>query len=48
MVDSAGPCGIVLAAGLSRRLGRNKLLLPLGLKPILVWTVENALASPLD
>ncbi len=48
MVDSAGPCGIVLAAGLSRRLGRNKLLLPMGLKPIVVWTVENALASPLD
>ncbi len=48
MVDSAGPCGIVLAAGLSSRLGRNKLLLPMGLKPIIVWTTENALASPLD
>ena len=48
MVDSAGPCGVVLAAGLSRRLGRNKLLLPMGLKPIIVWTVENALASSLD
>lgn len=48
MVDSAGPCGIILAAGLSSRLGRNKLLLPMGSKPIVVWTVENALASPLD
>ena len=48
MVDSSGPCGVVLAAGLSRRLGRNKLLLPLGPKPIVVWSVENALASPLD
>jgi molybdenum cofactor cytidylyltransferase len=48
MVDSTGPCGIILAAGLSTRLGRNKLLLPMGLKPVVVWTVENALASPLD
>lgn len=48
MVNSSGPCGIVLAAGLSRRLGRNKLLLPLGPKPILVWSVENALAAALD
>ena len=48
MANSSGPCGVVLAAGLSRRLGRNKLLLPLGAKPILVWSVENALAAPLD
>ncbi len=48
MADSTGPCGIILAAGLSSRLGRNKLLLPMGLKAVVVWTAENALASPLD
>lgn len=47
MPDTAGPCGIVLAAGLSTRLGRNKLLLPMGVKPVVAWTVENALAAPL-
>jgi molybdenum cofactor cytidylyltransferase len=32
--------GVVLAAGLSRRMGRAKLLLPLEGKPILRWSVE--------
>jgi molybdenum cofactor cytidylyltransferase len=33
--------GIVLAAGLSRRMGKAKLLLPLEGKPILRWSVEG-------
>src|SRR5947208_8835902 len=32
--------GVVLAAGLSRRMGKAKLLLPLEGKPILRWSVE--------
>jgi molybdenum cofactor cytidylyltransferase len=32
--------GVVLAAGLSRRMGKAKLLLPLDGKPILRWSVE--------
>lgn len=32
---------IVLAAGLSRRMGRPKLLLPLGGKPVVRWSVEG-------
>jgi molybdenum cofactor cytidylyltransferase len=33
--------GIVLAAGLSRRMGRQKLLLDLGGKPVVRWAVEG-------
>ena len=33
--------GLVLAAGLSRRMGRRKLLLELDSKPILRWSVEH-------
>jgi len=33
--------GIVLAAGLSRRMGKAKLLLPLDGKPILRWSIEH-------
>jgi molybdenum cofactor cytidylyltransferase len=33
--------GIVLAAGLSRRMGRAKLLLPLDGKPLVRWSVEG-------
>jgi CTP:molybdopterin cytidylyltransferase MocA/xanthine/CO dehydrogenase XdhC/CoxF family maturation factor len=40
--------GVVLAAGLSSRMGRNKLILPLGGKPIVRHAVEAALASRLD
>jgi molybdenum cofactor cytidylyltransferase len=36
-------CGLVLAAGLSRRMGQPKLLLPLGGKPLLRWSVEALL-----
>jgi molybdenum cofactor cytidylyltransferase len=40
--------GIVLAAGLSMRLGRPKQLLPLGGEPLLRRTLERVLASSLD
>ena len=33
--------GIVLAAGLSQRMGRQKLLLDLGGKPVVRWAVEG-------
>ncbi len=33
--------GIVLAAGLARRMGRQKLLLPLQGKPVVRWAVER-------
>ncbi len=39
--------GIVLAAGLSRRFGGNKLLAPVRGKAMIAWTVEGALASRL-
>lgn len=39
---------VVLAAGHARRLGREKLLLPLRGKPVLQWVLESALASELD
>lgn len=40
--------GVVLAAGLSARLGRPKQLLDLGGRPVLQRTVDAALAAPLD
>jgi CTP:molybdopterin cytidylyltransferase MocA len=40
--------GVVLAAGLSRRMGRNKLLAELDGKPLLRHAVEAALESALD
>jgi CTP:molybdopterin cytidylyltransferase MocA/xanthine/CO dehydrogenase XdhC/CoxF family maturation factor len=40
--------GIVLAAGMSSRMGRNKLTLPLGDKPLVRHAVETALAAKLD
>lgn len=40
--------GIVLAAGMSRRMGQNKLTLPLEGKPLLRHAVEAALAGKLD
>jgi len=36
---------VVLAAGSSRRMGEQKLLLPLAGKPVLQWVLESALAS---
>lgn len=40
--------GIVLAAGTSSRMGRNKLTLPLDGKPMVAHVVEAALAAHLD
>jgi molybdenum cofactor cytidylyltransferase len=37
---------VVLAAGRSQRMGQNKLLLPLGGKPLLAHAVDAALGSP--
>lgn len=43
----SGVAGIVLAAGLSKRFGGNKLLAPVRGKAMIRWTVEAALASRL-
>ncbi len=44
-----GPtAGVILAAGMSRRLGRPKQLLPLQNKCLLQWVVEAALGSKLE
>lgn len=40
--------GVVLAAGLSRRMGRPKLLLDLGGAPVLRHTLQQVLAAGLD
>jgi molybdenum cofactor cytidylyltransferase len=40
--------GIVLAAGASTRMGRNKLLLPIGGEPLLRRSVRRALEAGLD
>ena len=40
--------GIVLAAGLSRRMGRQKLLLELQGKPVVRWSVEGVLPHVSD
>ena len=37
--------GVILAAGLSRRFGTNKLLAPFLAKPLVRWVVEAALGS---
>ena len=52
MLSQAQPAGlrvdgVVLAAGLARRFGAEKLLAPLGGKPLGWWAVEAALASDL-
>jgi molybdenum cofactor cytidylyltransferase len=38
---------VVLAAGRAERMGEQKLLLPLGGKPVLQWVLERALAAGL-
>jgi molybdenum cofactor cytidylyltransferase len=40
--------GVILAAGASRRMGRPKLLLPLGDRPLLQHALDAAAASRLD
>jgi molybdenum cofactor cytidylyltransferase len=39
---------VILAAGLSRRMGQAKLLMPIGGRPILRHTVESVLAGGVD
>ncbi len=39
---------IVLAAGRSSRMGRSKLMLPLGGRPVLAWTLEHVLEAGID
>lgn len=41
-------CVILLAAGQSRRMGSNKLLLPLDGKPVITLIVDELLRSPAD
>jgi molybdenum cofactor cytidylyltransferase len=41
-------CAIVLAAGRSERMGTQKLLLPLGGKPVIARIVEELSRSPVD
>ena len=41
-------CAVVLAAGLSRRMGVQKLLLPFGGKTVIVHIVDQLLASNVD
>src|SRR5262245_40252437 len=42
-----GVVGLVLAAGLSRRMGEPKLLLPLAGRPVVAWTVGRLRAAGL-
>src|SRR4051812_26934392 len=48
MTGDARVAGIVLAAGQSTRMGRNKLLLPLGGTTVLRRALETALGAGLD
>jgi molybdenum cofactor cytidylyltransferase len=41
-------CAVVLAAGRSVRMGRQKLLLPLGGKPVITRVVDELLRSPVE
>jgi molybdenum cofactor cytidylyltransferase len=41
-------CSIILAAGRSRRMGAQKLLLPLGDRPMIARIVDEALRAPVD
>jgi molybdenum cofactor cytidylyltransferase len=41
-------CAMVLAAGRSRRMGTQKLLLPLQGRPVIVHVVDELLRSPVD
>lgn len=41
-------CALVLAAGRSHRMGVQKLLLPLGGRPLIARVVDEVLASPVD
>ncbi len=39
---------VILAAGAARRFGKQKLLAPVGDRPLIRWTVEEVLASGVD
>ncbi|HVB09847.1 MAG TPA: nucleotidyltransferase family protein [Bacillota bacterium] len=39
---------IVLAAGRSSRMGRSKIMLPLGTRPVLAWTLDHVLAAGIE
>jgi molybdenum cofactor cytidylyltransferase len=41
-------CALVLAAGRSRRMGTQKLLLPVGGRPVITRIVDEVLDSPVD
>ncbi len=41
-------CAVVLAAGRSARMGTQKLLLPLGGRPVIVRVVDELVCSPLE
>lgn len=47
-VHRSSVAGIVLAAGIAKRFGRNKMLALFRGKPLLCWAVEAALASRLQ
>jgi molybdenum cofactor cytidylyltransferase len=46
--EGAGITGVILAAGFSRRLGRQKQLLEYRGKPLLQWAIDAALNAKLD
>ena len=48
MSEKKPTAGIILAAGMSTRLGRSKQLLPLKGKPLLEWVIEACLDSLLE
>ncbi len=41
-------CGIILAAGEGKRMGKVKLTLPLGDKQLIEWVLQAAKLTPLD
>jgi molybdenum cofactor cytidylyltransferase len=41
-------CAMILAAGRSQRMGTQKLLLPLGDRPVIACVVDEVLRSPVD
>ena len=45
---STGVSGVVLAAGESKRMGQQKLILDFKGKPVLLWVLEAALSSDLS
>jgi 2-C-methyl-D-erythritol 4-phosphate cytidylyltransferase len=48
MGNRSGVCAIIVAAGESRRMnGTDKILAPLGGKPVLAWSIEALQRSPL-